>query len=160
MLACSKFLTGVTGLALAAAATSPAVAQPYPPYGYPSGPVDSTYGVYGAGADQFAVDRCSRAAVARTSRTSYTYARNNGYGYGERGAGIPRVVAISRVERRYNGGLKVFGLMDSGMGSNRAYGGPNTSQIADLVFDCRVDYRGNVTKVDINRNTARNYRDY
>ncbi|HMI40824.1 MAG TPA: hypothetical protein VK485_06300, partial [Sphingomicrobium sp.] len=119
MLAYSKFLTGMTGLALAAA-TSPAMAQPYPPYGYPTGPVapinpvDGPFGVYGAGPDRFAVDQCSRAAEARTSRTSRKYAHNLGYAYGERGAGIPRVVAITRVERRSNGGLKVFGLMDSG----------------------------------------------
>ena len=151
MLAHLKYFTALAGAGLAAAAISPAAAQYYQPV------VASPYGVYGASPDQYAIDRCSRAAVARTSRTSVNYAHNRGYGYGERGAGIPHVVAITRVERRSNG-LKVFGLMDSGMGTNRAYGGPNNSQIADLRFDCRVDYRGRVTNVDINRNTRRAYR--
>lgn len=161
MLACSKYLAGLTGLALAAAAA----AQPYPPYSYPSVPVArpiagvAPYGPYGSGPDRLAVDRCARAAEARTSRTAANYAHNRGYGYGERGAGIPRVVAITGVERRRNG-VKVIGLLDSGMGVNRAYGGPSRSQIADLRFDCRVDYRGAVTNVDINRNTDRNYRRY
>ena len=96
---------------------------------------------------------------------------NQGYGY-NRGA-LARVVGITKVERRSNG-LKVFGVIDSGRGYNRGpygnqgygnqgYGnqgyGNQGYPIADLRFDCRVDYRGYVRNVEIHRNNQA-YRPY
>ena len=90
------------------------------------------YGAYGQGNDRVAVDQCARAAEARASRDSpartataiirsrptTTRATPTGYGYnGQAGA---RVVGITNVERRSNG-LKVSGVIDSGMGYRGAY---------------------------------------
>ena len=97
--------------------------------------------------------------------------------------GIARVVGITKVERRSNG-LKVFGVIDSGRGYNRGpygnqgygnqgygnqgygnqgygnqgYGTPYRP-VADLRFDCRVDYRGYVRDIEIHRNNQA-YRPY
>ena len=92
MLAVSKILTGVAGLALVAVAAAPAAAQSYP-YGYPqSGNVvgqvinqvlgggaygNQAYGQYGQGNSRVAVDQCARAAMARVSGNGYGY--NQGY---------------------------------------------------------------------------------
>ena len=143
-----------------------------------------------------------------------SYHGNNGYGYGNNGygnngygnngynnsyntAGAARVVSITRVERRSNGGLRVHGLIDSGRGYNRGYGNqgygygnqgygnqghgnqgygyPNqgygnrgygnqdygyNSQSADLRFDCKIDRRGYISDVNINRNSNSYYRGY
>jgi len=178
MYAFPRILTGAAGLAMVAGVATPAAAQ-YG-YGYPGGGNvvgqvinqvlgGGRYGAYGQGNDRYAVERCAQAAVARVARTSYGYAYNRGYSYGQYGAGVARVTAITRVERRSNGGLKVYGVMDSGMGVNRgAYGGGyggygggyGYNQAGDLRFDCKVDYRGYVTNVDINRNTNAYYRGY
>jgi hypothetical protein len=103
---------------------------------------------------------------------------NQGYGYNN--GGIARVVGITKVERK-SSGIKVFGVIASGRGygggygqqgyggqpygnqpyGNQGYGnqGYNGQVVADLRFDCKVDYRGYVTDVDINRNTNA-YRGY
>jgi hypothetical protein len=102
---------------------------------------------------------------------------NQGYDYDRRG--IARVVGITKVERRSNG-LKVFGVIDSGRGYRGApsygapgYGGPGYGApgygapgygtpyrpVADLRFDCRVDYRGYVRDIEIHRNNQA-YRPY
>ena len=136
------------------------------------------YGAYGQGGDRMGVDQCARAAEAQVSR-DYRPGRN-GYqqGYGQQGYGhaqgymarAGQVVAITDVQRR-NNGLRVSGLIDSGRHFNRggygyegsgyqqsyanAYGNPAyAARSADLRFSCRVDYRGQVRDVDINRNTA------
>ncbi len=136
------------------------------------------YGAYGQGGDSMAVDQCARAAEAQVSRDY----RPAGYGY--QGYGQPQgqnyaqgymaragqVVAVTDVQRR-NNGLRVSGLIDSGRGFNRGgYGYPGTgyqqgyansygnpahaARSADLRFSCRVDYRGLVSDIRINRNTA------
>jgi hypothetical protein len=94
------------------------------------------------------------------------------------------VVQITQVERRSNG-LRVRGLIASGMGYRGApgygapgygapgygapgygapgYGAPGYGTpyrpVADLRFSCRVDYRGYVRDIDIDRNTY-GYRGY
>jgi len=182
MLAYSKILTGAAGLALAATGASPAAAQYYPQqqgYGYPGGgnavsqAINQVLGAgrngaYGASAEGYVIDRCARAAEAQVNRTGYQYNRNRGLDYGGtpyrtyngyNGARTARVVGITRVERRPNGGMKVFGLLDSGMMYNRsAYQGGD--QAGDLQFGCRVDARGSVTNVDINRSSSRAYQGY
>lgn len=204
----AKILMGSAGLAMAFGAAAPAAAQYAPNYGYNNnntiaGVISSVlgggrYGAYGQGNDRVAVDQCARAAEARVSRDYRTTAYGNqrydprygnqgynqqGYGYnqqnyGYNNAGTARVVGITAVERKSNG-LKVSGVIDSGMGYRGAYGNqgydprygnqgyPNqygnqygnqayayNAQVADLRFSCRVDYRGYVSNVDIKRNVV------
>ena len=192
----TKILSGAAGLAIVASAT-PASAQYAPNYGYnQSGGVvgavinsvlgGGRYGTYGQGADRNAVDQCARAAEARVSRDY----RPNGYGYNQNGyaqngynqMAQARVVGITGVERRSNG-LKVSGVINSGLGyanayGNQGYGYPgyanrnypnqgypnqgypnqgynpnyaNSAQSADMSFSCRVDARGYVSNVRIDR---------
>ena len=139
------------------------------------------YGAYGQGPDRFAVDQCARAAEARVNgRGGYgAYGYNQGYGQETYGnypnsyrPGNARVIGITKVERRSNG-LKVFGVIASGYRGGPGYGAPGYGApgygapgygtpyrpIADLRFDCRVDYRGYVRDLDIHRNNQA-YRPY
>jgi hypothetical protein len=137
------------------------------------------YGAYGQGPNSNAVDQCARAAEARVSAQG-GYG-NRGYGYNQNGynqngyrqMGVARVVGITGVERRSNG-LKVSGIMNSGYNANggygnqgynyqgypnqgypnQGYGNPNyaySAQNADLRFSCKVDFRGYVSNVRIDR---------
>src|SRR4051794_28070326 len=124
MKAITKFLAG--GAAMASAA--PAAAQYYPGYGgygYPSGGnvvgqvlnqvLGGGYGYNGYGGNsQVAVNQCAAAVQARLG------GGNGGYGYNAYGNGGARVLGISRVEPRSNGGLTVRGVASSGR-----YGGYN-----------------------------------
>jgi hypothetical protein len=147
-----KLLTGAAGLAAVAGFASPAAAQYYPNYGYNNGGgvvgaiVNSVVGggqygygnQYGGGNDRFAVDQCSRAVGARLGGG---YGYNNGYG--------GRVVAVTSVQRK-NSGLRVRGLATSGArGGYGGYGYNNGA--ADLSFSCKVDYRGRITDIDLDR---------
>lgn len=109
--------------------------------------------------------------------------QNNGYQYGygnngyqngyQNGYGQARVVGITNVERRGNGNLRVTGLATSGAAygaygnqgydnryqgngyGNQGYGNQGyANQAADLRFTCKVNLRGQVTDVKINRRTA------
>ena len=150
------------------------------------------YGAYGQGNDRVGVDQCARAAEARVSndfRSGRYRAYNRGYnrnqaynGYGNQGFRQARVVGITGVQRNSNG-LRVTGVLESGMGfrgsygqgygnqgydpryGNQGYGNQGydprygnqgyNAQSADLRFNCRVDYRGRVTNLDIKRNNGR-----
>jgi hypothetical protein len=107
---------------------------------------------------------------------------NNGYqqgyanGYNGEGA---RVLGITNVERRKYGSLKVSGVASSGrgygygnqgynnqgynnQGYNNGYNGQRAypaNQSADLRFTCKVNSRGQVSDVNINRNQVA-YRGY
>jgi hypothetical protein len=162
-----KLLTGAAGLAAVAGFASPAAAQYYPGYGYGNGggvvgaivnsvigggaygrPGYGGYGAYGYGNpgyggyatnDRFAVDQCSRAVEARLG---------GGYGgYGSYGGGYGggRVLGISRIERK-NSGLRVHGFASSG--ARAGYGGYGG---ADLTFNCKVDYRGGISSLNLDR---------
>lgn len=142
MMAFMKVLAG--GAAIAAlASAAPATAQYYPGYGYGYGGNvvgqvlnDVLGGGYGYQANsQVAVNQCAAAVQARLS--------GNGYGYGY-GYGGGRVLGISRVEPRGDGGLRIRGVATSG------YGGQ-----PDLTFSCKTDYRGFIRDVDVDR-AARN----
>ena len=132
--------------------------------------------------DRQLVAQCATAAQVQAAR-QYRPARANAYGqppygnaYGYYGQApgygqqqMARVTAITGVERRRNG-LRVTGLLDSGMASpygaygqqgyaqpgygnqgyNPAYGNPYGNQ-ADLGFRCTVDQRGVVTNVRLHR---------
>ena len=168
MKAITKVLAGgVVAAALLSAA--PAAAQYYPPsygYGYNGGANvigqvlnqvlgGSTYGYnqgygyqqgYGYGANsQVAVNQCVNAVQARLSR-SYS-------GYNYRGYGSARVLGISRVEPRSNGGLTIRGVASTGVQAGYGYNGQT---VPDMTFRCRVDYRGYVSDVDLDR-TSVNY---
>ena len=163
MLAITKFLAG--GVAIAAlAGAAPAAAQYYPGYGSPYGygyggnvvgqvinqVLGGGYGYNGYGMNsQAAVSQCVGAVQARL---------NGGYGgYGYNGYASPygggygnaRVLGISRVEPRSNGGLTVRGVANSGRYAG-AYGYNGQSQV-DLTFKCKTDFRGFVTDVDLDR---------
>src|SRR6476660_6004435 len=152
MKAITKVLAG--GVAIAAlASTAPAAAQ-YDPgygngYGNPVGQVlnqvlGGGYGYNGYGANsQVAVNQCA-AAVQQRLGSGY-----GGYGYNGNGYGGGRVLGISRVEPRSNGGLTVRGVASSGRYAG-GYGYNGQSQV-DLTWKCKVDYRGYVSDIDITR---------
>jgi len=109
---------------------------------------------------------------------------NNGYQNGYRQGGA-RVLGITNVEQRNKGGLRVTGVATSGQaygygnqgynsgysyngyqkGQNRyqnGYGqnGYGAQQQADLRFTCRVNMRGQVSDLKIDRNQSAYYRGY
>jgi hypothetical protein len=193
---------GLTGLAAIAAVSSPAAAQ-INPYGYGSngsvvGAIVNAvtgYGQYPQGnygyeqMDQRnSVEMCARTAEQRLNsngRYAGYYNRygqtgyNNGYG---RNGGAFRIVGITNVERRMNGGLRVSGIASSdfaygpdgrnhprgddgryaGNGYDNRYGnadangyGTNGYRSAgmDYRFTCKMDSRGAVTSLDFDRGT-------
>ena len=166
MKAITKFLAG--GVAIAAlASAAPAAAQYYPGYpGYGYGGGGNVvgqvinqvlgggyggygYNGYGAGNSQAAISQCVGAVQARLNG-GYG---NNGYNsYGYNGSyGNARVLGISRVEQRSNGGLTVRGVANSGRYAGAyGYNGQGQGQV-DLTFKCKTDYRGFVTNVDVDR---------
>jgi hypothetical protein len=145
MRAFTKVLAGgVLFAALASAA--PAMAQYYPGYGDPYGGnvvgqvlnsvLGGGYGGYGSGYgvnSQVAINQCAAAAQARLSRT---YAYGSPYGYG----GGARVLGITRVEPRGDGGLRIRGVATTGYNAS-----------PDLTFSCKTDYRGYIRDVDVDR---------
>ena len=156
---------GVAAAALTIAA--PASAQYYPGYGYPGygyggkviGQVlnqvlGGGYGGYGYGYNsQAAVNQCASAVQARLSGGYGGY--GGGYGaYGNVYAG-GRVLGISRVEPRSGGGLTVRGVASSGAYAGYGYG-YNGQAPVDLTWRCRIDSRGFVRDIDIDR-ASRNY---
>jgi hypothetical protein len=166
MKAITKFLAG--GVAIAAlASAAPAAAQYYPGYpgsgygypgqGYPGqGYPGQGYGYpgYGNGGvvggygmnSQAMVNQCANAVQARLGGGYGGYGYNGGYGGG-------RVLGISRVEPRSNGGLTVRGVATSGRAAGYGYT-PNSP--VDLVWKCRTDYRGQIVDLDIDL-AQRNY---
>ncbi len=143
---------GVAAAALVAAAPASAQYYPgYPGYGYGSGNVIGQvlnsvlgggyggygyngYGAYGANSGA-AVGQCTNAVQARLGG----YGGYGAYGYAGGGA---RVLGVTRVEPRSNGGMTVRGVASSGR-----YG-------ADLTWKCKVDYRGYISDIDVDRNSS------
>ena len=128
-----------------------------------------------------AVSMCAAAAEQRLGNTYRQNGYNNGYannGYNNRYANngynngyqgqTARVLGITNVERRGNGGLKVTGVATSGRyaayGNQGRYGqnGYNNGyapQGAELQFTCKVNSRGQVSDLKIDRNRV-SYRGY
>jgi hypothetical protein len=187
MSALSKILIGGAGVAALVGAAAPAAAQYYPsPYGYNNGGGvvgaiinaigggygQYSYGNYGYGQNysQAAVNQCSQAVEARLNggygyNQGYGYAQpygyaNRGYGYNN-GYGGARIAGITRIERKSNGRLKIYGVaMSNAAYGNQAYGyGYQNRAAPDLRFNCKVDRYGRVTDVDVNR-MAYNQNDY
>ena len=161
--------------------------------------IDQLLGNRYAVSDRTAVTQCASAVMADAGRR---YGRHSQYGqqygqygqYGQQpygnsgyGQGYPgynngmRVTAITEVKRR-NSGLRVRGLIDSGMMRHGAgysgygqpgygqpgygqpaygqpgyrqpgYGSANGYAMGDLKFRCTVDGRGAVTDLKVERNT-------
>jgi hypothetical protein len=147
--------------------------QGYPPQTY-SDPgnvigsvIDSLLGNRYNVTDRTAVKTCASASVQEAwrqyGRYWTGYGNENGYGYGydrrpDYQYGNMRVTAITDVQRKTSG-VRVKGLISSGMlygpfGQNyggRGYIDPRYAGQADLSFSCKMDYRGYVVDVDINR---------
>lgn len=120
--------------------------------------------------DRYAIDMCVRATEARLNgyRGGYNYGGYGQYGgYGNQGYyqgyNGSRVTRITNVQRR-NNGLKIFGLATTGYNSryggyNQGYGNQgygyqgygNQGYRAQLRFNCKTNFRGQVTDVDIDR---------
>lgn len=182
----ARSLAAVAALA-AAPATAQYYPQPYPPQAYPPGYYPQQQYGYGNNAidqiinrllgnrynltDRQAISRCASAAMVRAQNQYRGYGYQQGYGYPQgygyqQGIAAPalQVTAITSVERRSTG-LRVRGLLDTGMYGgqryigNRPYGYQNQGYAAgDLTFRCDVDYRGYVSNIRINRNDG--YRRY
>ena len=135
-------------------------------YGYPQqqqgigGIIGQLLGNRYAVNDRTAITQCASAASAEASRQyrpRYSNQYGNGYGYNQYPAGYARVTAITNVERRGNSGLRVTGLIDSGLNGSRqqpygnAYGYQQPYAQGDLQFRCNVNYRGQVTNVRLYR---------
>jgi len=212
MSAFSKITMSVAGLAAAAGMAAPAAAQYYPQnngggivgaiinsvtggYGqYPQG----NYG-YGQVSQRAVVQQCAAVAEQRLSGQyrgqGYGAYNGNGYrngygqqGYGQQGYGYQnqsggRVLGVTSVERRSNGGLRVRGVATSGAYGQQGYGyqqgygqqgygrqgygqqghgqqGYGANGRADLSFNCKVNSRGQVTDVTIARNNVGYNRGY
>ena len=141
---------GVFAAALLSAA--PAAAQYYPGnpgYGYQG----NGYGNPGYGGgygynSQALVNQCVAAVQQRLSGGGYGY---NQYAYGG-GYGRGRVLGISRVEPRQEGGFNVRGVATSGRYAGYGYGGGYGGQgQVDLTWKCKIDYRGYIIDIDVNR---------
>jgi hypothetical protein len=169
-----KFVIAGRVAAAALMSAAPAAAQYYPGYGYPGygygggnvvGQVLNQvlgggygayggYGGYGGGNSQAAINQCTAAVQQRLSGGGYNggyggYGYNNGYAYGG-----GRVLGVSRVEPRSNGGLTVRGVATSGQyaGTYGGFGGGYGGQgQVDLTWKCKVDYRGFISDIDLDR---------
>jgi hypothetical protein len=186
---------GTAGLALSLAAAAPAAAQQYG-YGYPQnngGVVGAIvnavtgggYGQYPMGnygynqvSQRQLVQQCAAAAEQRISGSyrgqGYGAYNGNGYqnGYGQQGYGYQnqngaRVLGVTSVEARPNGGLRVRGVATSGAYGQQGYAqqgygqrGYAANAQADLSFNCKVSSRGQITDVSIARNNVRYSRGY
>jgi hypothetical protein len=167
--------TGIVGAIINSVTGGGYGQYPQGAYGYGQYP-QGNYG-YGQTNQRAAVGMCAAAAEQRISgdyrQPGYGYNNgyaNNGYqpGYanGYNGQG-DRVIGITNVERRGNGGLKVSGVASSGRAygyGNQGYNGyngqyANANQAADLRFSCNVNTRGQVSDVNISRNQVA-YRGY
>ncbi len=174
----------------------PQYQQPYPQsgYGYPGqqgygtgggiqSVIDQLLGNRYNVSDRSAVSQCATAAVNQAARQvprgnyggyNQGYAQPRGYAYDQ--SSTMRVTAITNVERRSNG-LRVSGLLSSGIGYSQGYAAPGYPQgyanhgyanqgytnqgygsngyaVGDLTFRCNVDFRGAVTSVRVRRNEA------
>jgi hypothetical protein len=158
----TKLLAGGAFIAVLAAA-APAAAQYYPGYGMPGpgygapgygapgygmpgyGVPSQGYGAYGYGENgQIVVNQCANAVQQRLGGGA-GYGYGGGYG-GNYGGG--RVLGISHVEPRADGGLLVRGVASSGRAGAYGYG-YNAQAPVDLTWRCRTDFRGLVVDVDI-----------
>jgi hypothetical protein len=120
------------------------------PYGYGSPYGGSPYGAspYGYGqprggqVNQYAVGLCMGAVQQRLDAG---YARSQ---Y----SGGARVLGVSDVEQRSNGGTLVSGVANSGRSGTYGYNGGQPP--VDLTFTCKTDRSGQVSSIEIGQATA------
>ena len=180
-------MIGSAGLALTLAAATPAAAQYYPQQGGGGvigaivNAVTGGYGQYPMGNYGYnqvnqrgPVQQCAAAAEQRLrggySNQGYSRYGNQGYGqqgYGYQNQGGGRVLGITAVERRSNGGLRVYGVATSGNYGQQGYQngyygqqgygqqGYGGNGQADLEFNCKVSPRGQVNAINFSRNDGR-----
>jgi hypothetical protein len=141
--------------------------QGYPQQGYPypnqqygttenavGAVVDSLIGNRYGVTDRLAIRRCAWAAVQRAQ----AFQPNQPYGgypgqyprYSQQSyANAARVVGITGVGRRQDGGVRVRGLLDTTpyRAQPYGYGGGSSYAPGNVVFRCDVDYRGAVYNV-------------
>lgn len=111
--------------------------SPYGGYGSPNG-----YGNRGGSANQYAVGVCMGAVQQRLDAS---YARSQ---Y----SGGARVLGVSDVEQRSNGGTLVSGVANSGRSATYGY---NNGQLpVDLTFTCKTDSYGRVSAIEIGQASA------
>ena len=200
MKAITKILAGAAGLA-AVVASAPAAAQyggypgypggAYPGYGYGYGNQNVVGSILNSilggrsyqQNERYAVEQCVRAVEYRINTRGldneggryrnygYGYGYNNGYANGYAGA---RVLSVTQVSPKSNGGLKVYGLASTGMGGayggynngysgygsggyNNGYGNYGYNGGADAQFNCSIDRYGRITDIDAKRSYGAGY---
>lgn len=100
------------------------------------------YGQNGGQANQYAVGMCMGAVQQRLDAG---YARSQ---Y----SGGARVLGISDVEQRSNGGTLVSGVANSGRSGTYGYNGGQPP--VDLTFTCKTDRSGQVSSIEIGQATT------
>jgi len=131
---------------------------------YPQG----NYG-YEQTSQRGAVEMCARTAEQRLNGDRRYAGNSNSYGrnaYGQNGysdGGTFRVVGITNVERRTNGALRVRGIASSNVAhagtgwsahvGHGQYGNGNYAAGMDYRFTCKIDSRGAVTSLNLDRGT-------
>lgn len=195
MTAFKMMLAGGVAIAALAGAT-PAAAQYYPGYGSGGGAgiigqvINSVIGGgsgYGSGygynngyaqnnpfarygsAGQYAINQCMGAVQQRLNAGYGGNGYSQGYGYNgyqQQQYGGARVLGVSDIERRSNGGLSVRGVANSGRnaaygynggyggGYGGSYGGYNSQGQVDLTFKCKTDASGYIVDIDIDQATS------
>lgn len=148
----TKMIAGGLGLA-AIAAAAPAAAQYQ--YGY-APPYGNAYGYYANNPNiaQMAVNQCG-AAVQNRLQARRGMNGILGAVLGAQTSG-GRVMAITRVDPRSNGSIRVRGVANSGRYAQSPYGygmygASGAGYQADLAFKCDVDRFGRIRNIDINR---------
>jgi len=174
----ARFAIGGIGLAMLVGPLAPALAQYYPqpsPPPQPGGIAGAIinqvmgygrypYGNYGYdtyGRQGYLIDQCARAVEARLNKYRSDWYRGANY---SRYRNYGRVEGITRVERRDNGGLKVWGVASSGYGGYQGWNRPGYGSYgyhagADLKWDCKVKRDGRISKIDVDRRPY-NWRGY
>ena len=190
MFSIKTIMAGTAGIAMALAVATPAAAQTYYPQNNGGGIVGAIINSVTGGYDQYPMGNygyqqvsqrslVQQCALAAEQRLSGGYGQGYGaygqQGYGQRGYGYQnqgggRVLGITSVERRSNGGLRVRGVATSGAygqqgyGYQQGYGQRGYAQQgygqADLSFNCKVSPRGQISDLTISRNNVRYNRGY
>lgn len=137
---------------------------PAPGYGYGNNTVlgqviDGLIGNRYNVSDRQAIRQCTFAAVNQAENQYRPYYVNRNFrrpypGYN----GYIRVSAITEVQHRAYG-MRVRGLLDSGLYRAQPYGYPG-GYAGDITFRCDVDYRGYVSNVRIDPNHGYGYGRY
>lgn len=126
--------------------------------GYNNSYGQNPYARYGS-RGQYAINQCMGAVQQRLTGGYGNNAYGGGYGgyTGYQQQSGARVLGVSGIERRSNGGLSIRGVANSGRNAAYGYGnGYNGQGQVDLTFKCRTDARGYVLNVDIRQATRVN----